>query len=58
MLRQQGKWQWPSKGYLKLNFDGALLLDRNKAGVGMIPKDSQGETWLAASLPEDGIYDP
>lgn len=57
LLRQQGKCTRPPKVYLKLNFDGALFFNRNEVGVGMILRDTQRNTCLAANISKDRICD-
>ena len=43
-------WIPPSENSLKINFDGALFKDINKAGLGVIIRDNQGQ--VLASLSE------
>ncbi|XP_042985441.1 uncharacterized protein LOC122314103 [Carya illinoinensis] len=39
----------PPSGFLKLNVDGAMLYDQQKAGVGVILRDDKGEVLVACS---------
>ena len=43
-------WIPPPENSLKINFDGALFKDINKAGLGVIIRDNQGQ--VLASLSE------
>lgn len=44
--------------FIKLNVDGALFFDLQKAGVGVIARNSHGSTILTASLLEANISQP
>ena len=43
-------WTPPPDGYVKINFDGAIFNDINKAGLGVVIRDSFGQ--VLASLLE------
>lgn len=45
----------PPPEYLKLNVDGAICFDNNKAGIEMILKNEHGETIVTASIVEQGV---
>ena len=51
------KWVPPPQGWFKVNVDGAIFKKTNKAGIGVVVRDSQG--WVLAALTEkvDGIQD-
>ena len=41
--RLRPKWEPPPPQLLKINFDGAVFADTEKAGVGVVVRDSQGK---------------
>lgn len=43
---------------MKSNVDGVVFFDQNKVGIGFILRNAQGETIMAACLPEEGIKTP
>ncbi|XP_050280341.1 uncharacterized protein LOC126721341 [Quercus robur] len=51
------KWVPPPKGWFKANVDGTIFKETNKAGIGVVVRDSQG--WVLAALTEkvDGVQD-
>ncbi|XP_030969974.1 uncharacterized protein LOC115990267 [Quercus lobata] len=51
------KWVPPPQGWFKANVDGAIFKESNKAGIGVVVRDSQG--WVLAALTEkvDGVQD-
>ena len=51
------KWVPPPQGWFKVNVDGAIFKETNKAGIGVVVRDSQG--WVLAALTEkvDGVQD-
>ncbi|XP_022841874.1 uncharacterized protein LOC111365549 [Olea europaea var. sylvestris] len=55
---QKYRWSAPPTNALKLNTDGALFFDSNKAGLGIILHDHDGEIILAASRPENSLLEP
>lgn len=58
VLPQKHRWFAPPQNTLKLNTDGALFFDLNKAGLGIILCDHKGEIILAASALETSTLEP
>lgn len=46
MLVSKYRWSVPPNNTLKLNIDGVLFFDLNKAGLGIILRDHKGEIIL------------
>jgi ribonuclease HI len=42
------RWQLPSPGWVKLNFDGSVKIDDGSAGTGMILRDEEGSIIFSA----------
>ena len=55
--KENVKWVPPPQGWFKVNVDGAIFKETNKAGIGVVVCDSQG--WVLAALSEkvDGVQD-
>jgi len=51
------KWVPPPQGWFKANVDVAIFKETNKAGIGVVVRDSQG--WVLATLLEkvEGVQD-
>ena len=47
----QVRWQPPPTDLIKINFDGAVFKDEDRAGIGMVVRDSQG--MVIASLSQN-----
>ncbi|KAF5470679.1 hypothetical protein F2P56_011176 [Juglans regia] len=52
------RWKPPSSSFLKLNVDGAVFADGNKAGVGLVLRDENGKVVWAATKAEDAVDAP
>ena len=46
----QVRWQPPSAELIKINFDGAVLKDEDRAGMGVVVRDSLGLVMASLSL--------
>ncbi|XP_042939414.1 uncharacterized protein LOC122274444 [Carya illinoinensis] len=55
---QYSCWQPPSSGNLKLNVDGAIFEDQDRADVGMLLRNDRGVVLFSASKKENGVTDP
>lgn len=55
--KQSTTWLQPNQGELKLNVDGAIFPDYNKAGVGCILRDEKGSAVMAATKLEEHSND-
>ena len=55
--KEKLKWVPPPQGWFKANVDGAIFKETNKAGIGVVVRDSQG--WVLATLLEkvEGVQD-
>ncbi|KAF5463849.1 hypothetical protein F2P56_013977 [Juglans regia] len=51
-------WQAPSQNALKLKVDGAIFATLNRAGVGVILKNTSSEVIMVANMKENGVNDP
>lgn len=51
-------WRPPSEGFFRLDVEGAIFLDHNKAGAGVILRDHKGEPILVASILENKVQNP
>lgn len=52
------KWEGPPIDFLKLNVDGAVYFDLQKAGVGTIVRDHEGKAIVATSIVEGNVASP
>ncbi|XP_040989052.1 uncharacterized protein LOC121236684 [Juglans microcarpa x Juglans regia] len=57
MVRAFYEWKPPPSNWLKLNVDGAVFDEINKAGVGLVLRDGKGNVMLAASKIEYEVSD-
>ncbi|XP_042974894.1 uncharacterized protein LOC122306534 [Carya illinoinensis] len=51
-------WKPPPEGSLKINIDGAIFDDFNKAGVGVVLRDQAGRVLVACSKSEPAVPNP
>lgn len=58
VLPHKHRWSAPPENAFKLNTDGALFFDLNKAGLGIILRDHNGDIVLAGSGSETSILEP
>lgn len=52
------RWDPPSLDYLKLDVDGALFFNLQKAGIGCVVHDNNGKVLIAACLVVNNVNDP
>ena len=43
------KWYPPTAGEVKTNYDGAMFRESDKAGIGVVIRDSEGQVLAALS---------
>lgn len=56
--RARGAWFPPDRNWYKVNFDGALFTDQNRAGVGVVVRNDLGQVMAACSLKIQSLADP
>lgn len=53
-----GRWQPLGEGCFKLNVNGAIFFNLQKAGIGAILRDNKGEPIMATSIKGEALFNP
>nr|GMD52496.1 uncharacterized protein LOC109191080 [Ipomoea batatas] len=56
--KSASKWEKPTSGFLKLNTDAAVDVQRNRMGYGWVLRDDTGQFVAAACIPGRGLFSP